>query len=83
MIDKSVDLLLEIARQIVMLEKQAIFQRLMPALNLALGLRMTRRAANIIDAFSTQPSCQVFGHIARAIVGEQTRPWADIRLFQL
>ena len=38
MIDEGVDLSLEIAWQVVVLEQDAVLQRLMPALDLALGL---------------------------------------------
>jgi hypothetical protein len=42
--DVFADLLLEIAWQVVVLEQDAVLQRLVPALNLALRLRMQRRA---------------------------------------
>ena len=50
MLDEGVDLRLELARKIVVLEQDAVLERLMPALDLALGLRMARGAANVRDA---------------------------------
>ncbi len=43
-VDKSVDVHFEIARQVVMLQQNAILERLMPTLNLALCHRMIGRA---------------------------------------
>ena len=39
-LDEGLDLSFKVARQIVVLEQDAVFQSLMPALDLALGLRM-------------------------------------------
>ena len=41
--DESTDLGLEVARQVVVLEQNAVLQRLVPALDLALGLGMIER----------------------------------------
>ena len=38
MLDEAFDLGFEVARQVVVLEQDAVLERLMPALNLALGL---------------------------------------------
>ena len=46
-IDEGVDLGLEIARQIVVLEQDAVLQRLVPALDLALGLGMEGSATDV------------------------------------
>ena len=53
-LDESPDAGLEIAGQIVVLQQDAVLQRLVPALDLALGLRMMRRAADVIR-FHTRP----------------------------
>ena len=45
-IDEGVDLGLEIAGEVVILEQGAVLERLMPALDLALGLRMERSSAD-------------------------------------
>ena len=48
-LDEGSDLGLEIAREEVVLQQDAVLQRLVPALDLALGLRMARRTAGVID----------------------------------
>ena len=40
MIDEGADLVFEIARQIIVLQQDAVLQGLMPTLDLALGLRV-------------------------------------------
>ena len=50
MLDEGVDLDLEIARQEGALEQDAVLQRLVPPLDLALGHRMMRRAADMAHA---------------------------------
>ena len=49
------DLAFEIAGQVVMLEQDAVLERLMPALDLALGLRMERRSADVLHVLLIQP----------------------------
>ena len=44
-IDEARDLGFEIIRQVVVLEQNAVLERLVPALDLALGLRMAQGAA--------------------------------------
>ena len=47
-LDEGRDLAFEIAGQVVMLEQDAVLERLMPALDLALGLGMERRSADML-----------------------------------
>src|SRR5271165_6368792 len=54
-LDKGDDLAFEIAGQVVVLEQDAILERLMPALDLALGLRMVGRSADMLDVLLVQP----------------------------
>ena len=75
--DEVADLGFEIARQIVVLEQDAVLERLVPALDLALGLGMQRRAADMIDAVVVEPFGQVAGNVARAIVAQQPGPVGD------
>ena len=49
-VDEARDLGFEITGQVVVLEQNAVLERLVPALDLALGLRMARGAANMSDA---------------------------------
>ena len=46
-LDEALDLGFEIAGQVVVLEQDAVLERLVPALDLALGLRMVGRAADV------------------------------------
>src|SRR4029077_9796066 len=49
------DLAFEIAGQVIVLEQDAVLERLMPALDLALGLRMIRRSVDmLVVLFSSQ-----------------------------
>jgi hypothetical protein len=49
-IDEGGDLPFEVSRQEVVFQQDAVLQGLVPAFNLALGLGMVRRAADVIDA---------------------------------
>ena len=49
-LDEARDLGLEITGQIIVLEQNAVLERLVPALDFALGLRMARGAANMRNA---------------------------------
>ena len=61
MVDEGGDLAFEIAGQVIMLEQDAVLERLMPALDFALGLRMVGRSADMLDVLLVQP----IGKIAR------------------
>ena len=64
--DKRIDLRFKIAGQEVVLQQDAILERLMLTLYLTLGLRMVRRTACVRHAFVRQ----LFGKVARDV----TRP---------
>ena len=49
------DLAFEIAGQVIVLKQDAVLERLMPALDLALGLRMIGRAADVLHFLLVQP----------------------------
>ena len=49
-LDEARDLGFEIAGQVIVLEQNAVLEGLVPALDLALGLRMARGAVNMGDA---------------------------------
>lgn len=53
--DEVIDLCFKIARQIVVLQQDAILERLEPELDLALGHRMVGRAAHVIHALFIEP----------------------------
>ena len=70
-LDEGRDLGFEIARQEVVLQQDSVLERLVPALDLALGLRMARRTAGVIDVSVLKPVGQFAGDVTRPIVGEQ------------
>ncbi len=78
--DEGLDLGFEVARQIVVLQQDPVFQGLMPALDLALGLWVIGGAANVLHVSVVEPFGQVTGDIARAVVGQQPRLVNDRRL---
>ena len=62
------DVRFEVTGQEVVLQQDAVFQRLMPSLDLALCLRMIGRAACVRHAFVFQIFSEISGDIARAII---------------
>ena len=77
-IDEGADLVFEIAGQIIIFKQDPVLQRLMPALDLALGLRVIRCAPNVIHTVVLEPFSQIAGDIGRAVVAEQPRLVDDI-----
>ena len=77
-IDEGVDLGLEIARQIVVLEQDAVLQRLVPALDLALGLGMEGSAPDVPDAAVPEPFRQIAGDVGGTVVAQQPWPLCDL-----
>ena len=73
MLDEGIDLLSEIAGQKVVFQQDAVFQGLVPALDLALGLRMIRGTAYMIHLTVFQPVGQFSRDVTGAVVGEQAR----------
>ena len=55
----------------VVFEQDAVLQGLVPALDLALGLGMHRRAANVLHALVFEVFGQIAGDVGRAVVAEQ------------
>jgi hypothetical protein len=53
------DLAFEIAGRVVVLKQDAVLERLMPALDFALGLRMEGRSADMLDVLLVQPISQI------------------------
>lgn len=71
MIDEGADLVFEIARQIIVLQQDAVLQRLMPALDLALGLRVIGCTTNVAHALILEPFSQIAGDVGGAVIAEQ------------
>jgi len=78
MIDEGVNLSLEIAWQVIVLEQDAVLQRLMPALDPALGLGMEGSATNVPDAAIPEPFRQIAGDLRAPVVAQQARPICDL-----
>src|SRR6201998_2308831 len=53
------DLAFESAGQVIVLEQDAVLERLMPALDLALGLRVIRGAADVLYFLPGQPRREI------------------------
>ena len=79
-LDERRDLAFEVSGQEVVLQQDAVFQRLVPALDLSLSLRMERGAANMAHALGVDVVRQFARDVARAIITEQPRPVVDIGL---
>jgi len=62
--DERIDLRFEIARQVIVLQQDAVLERLVPAFDLALGHRMVGRAADVIHTLLLKPVRQIAGDIA-------------------
>jgi len=71
--DERIDLGFEVAGQIIVLEQDAVFERLMPALDFPLGHRMIRRATSVLHILPFEPFGQVAGDVTRSVVRQQTR----------
>ena len=80
--DERRDVRFEIAGQEVVLKQDSVLQRLMPALDLALRLRMVGRAARMRHALVFQILGQITGYVTRPIVGQQTRTMHDIGVIE-
>ena len=74
MLDEDLDLLFEIAGQEVVLQQHTVFERLMPAFDLALGLGMEGRTANVIHLLAIEIVGQFSGDVTRAVVVQEPRP---------
>ena len=60
-IDEGVDFMGEVTGQEIVFQEDAVFERLVPALDLALGLWMVRRSTRVGEAFFRQPVGKLFG----------------------
>jgi hypothetical protein len=63
-LDEAPDLRFEIARQVIILQQYSVLERLMPTLDLALGLGMIGRATGMIHALLVEPFSEIAGDVA-------------------
>lgn len=68
--DEGLDPRLQIARQVGMLEQDAVLQRLMPTFDLTLRLRMEGCAADMRHIALFQPAGEVARNVRGAVVGQ-------------
>ena len=76
------DLAFEIAGQVVVLKHDGVLERLMPALNLALGLRVIGGAADVFHFLLIQPLREIRRDVRRAVIRQQTRSVNDGHLIE-
>ena len=72
-IDKEADLLLQIAWQVIVFQKNAVLHGLVPAFDLALRLRMEWSAANVLHLLLFHPFSQFTRDVARTVIAKQSR----------
>src|ERR1700676_1417292 len=80
--DEGLDLSFEIARQVIVFEQDTVLERLMPALDLALGHRVIGRATDVLHVLPVEPFRQVRRDVAGTIVGEKPWPVDDLCLVE-
>lgn len=73
-LDEAGDGLVQRTRQVVVLEKDAVLQSLVPPLDLALHLGVVRSATDMVHAVLLKPAGEITGDVGGAIVAEQPRP---------
>ena len=78
--DEGLDPGFEIAWQEVVLQQDAVLQGLMPALDLALCLRVIGCSTNMIHVLDFHPLSELASNVTGAIVREQARLVDDIGL---
>ena len=70
-VHEGFDLNIQVFWEEVVFQQNAVFQGLVPTLNLALGLRMIRGATRMLYAFVVQPFGQFPGDITGAIITQK------------
>ena len=77
-VDEGTDLDFEISRQGVVLKQDAVSQGLVPALDLAPGLRIAWRAANVLGIACLEPVGEVDCDVAGAVIGHPTSSETEV-----
>ena len=72
-IDERFNLCLQVCREEVVLQQDAVFQGLVPSLYLTLSLRMIRRTPDVSHFLVAQPLSQLARDVAGSIVRQQSR----------
>ena len=74
-LDKGGDLSFEIARQVIVVEQNAVFQ--VPALDLSLGLRVIGSAAHMLHVLAFEPFGEIVRDVTRPIIAQKPWPLPD------
>ena len=67
--NKLADALLELTRQVVVLQQNSVFHRSMKSFDLALCHRMIRPTADVVDALVIEPVAKLAGDIESPLAG--------------
>ena len=78
-IDEGFDRFLKRTWQVVVLQKDAVLEGLVPSLDLALGLRVVRGATDMFHLPMIEPLGQIMRDVGRSIVGKQAWFVPDVR----
>lgn len=75
-LDEGCDLGFQVLLEVVVFQEDAVLQRLMPTLDLALRLRMTGSAVNLIDLVCLQPFSEIGSDVTRSVAPTEGRTGA-------
>src|ERR1041384_1886865 len=81
-VDEGRDLGFEVAGEEVVFQQDAVFEGLVPTLDLALGHWMIGRTAEMFDVASTEPVGQVARDITGTVIGQKPRSIRELGLIQ-
>jgi len=76
------DLAIKVAGQVIVLEQDAVLEDLMPAHDLALGLRVIAGAANVFHFLLIQPLREIHRDVRRTVIEQQPRSMNEGHLIQ-
>src|ERR1043165_9340119 len=81
-VNEGRDLGFEVAREEVVFQQDAVFEGLVPTLDLALGHWMIGRTAQMFDVASTEPPGEIARDITGPVVRQEPRPLRGLGLIQ-
>src|ERR1051326_7973567 len=81
-VDEGRDLSFEVAGQEVVFQQDAVFEGLVPALDIALGHWMIGRPGQMFDVASTEPVREIARDITGTVIGQQPRSIRELGLIQ-
>ena len=81
-VDELADAVFELTWQIVVLQQDPVFHRAVISLDLALGHRVIRPAADVANAFVLEPLAKLARHVGWTVIAQQPRPMQNLDLVQ-